>query len=239
MDSSIPDSDSLRLSQLQARARELEIELTSVNSAIQQLVTRIAAFTTPREGTRVIFSQEPEVPAMLPPPSSSSVGEEPAVESPLPEIILPPLAPIDPLLSKWQLSVVPPDAGAFASPEQAEMLKKQRVMAIGGHLRLFGLLSNGKPWELNVPFSQIAENEGYVIGRDPTAADAVLPEPGVSRQHARLEITEGGLVISDLGSTNGVVVDGHKLSLYENQVPLKDGALLGLGEATLRLEIIK
>jgi hypothetical protein len=45
-----------------------------------------------------------------------------------------------------------------------------------------------------------------VIGRD-QASTIVLPEPGVSRQHARLDYRDGEWWIDDLRSTNGTYVD--------------------------------
>ena len=49
-----------------------------------------------------------------------------------------------------------------------------------------------------------------VIGRDPSC-DIVLNDDRCSRRHAVLEETEMGLVVRDLGSANGVFVNGRKL----------------------------
>ena len=48
----------------------------------------------------------------------------------------------------------------------------------------------------------------YLIGRDPELPIA-LPHPKVSRRHARLFRANGSLWIEDLGSSNGVIVDGQ------------------------------
>jgi ABC-type multidrug transport system fused ATPase/permease subunit len=40
----------------------------------------------------------------------------------------------------------------------------------------------------------------------------VLDDPKVSRRHARLDPTDAGLVVSDLGSSNGTFVDGARIS---------------------------
>lgn len=53
---------------------------------------------------------------------------------------------------------------------------------------------------------------GVKIGRDPTCEIAV-DDPHVSRQHAEIITTAGkDIVLSDLGSTNGVFVNGQKIT---------------------------
>lgn len=63
--------------------------------------------------------------------------------------------------------------------------------------------------------------------------DVVLPEPSVSTAHAKLQRREGVWVVSDLGSTNGTLVDGERV---EGEVPLSPGATLKLGEVALLFE---
>ena len=52
---------------------------------------------------------------------------------------------------------------------------------------------------------------GLVVGRG-TEADLRINDPGVSRRHVEFTVTSGdGLVeVDDLGSTNGMLVDGHR-----------------------------
>jgi sulfite reductase alpha subunit-like flavoprotein/cytochrome b involved in lipid metabolism len=49
------------------------------------------------------------------------------------------------------------------------------------------------------------------LGRDGGAAAVVLDDPDVSRRHARLEIVESHLVLTDLGSTNGTYVNDARV----------------------------
>jgi hypothetical protein len=69
---------------------------------------------------------------------------------------------------------------------------------------------------------------GIVIGRG-NDADLRVNDPGVSRRHAELRVTphEQGdrVTVHDLGSTNGVVVNGRRV----DDAALTDGAVLRLG----------
>lgn len=63
---------------------------------------------------------------------------------------------------------------------------------------------DGKRW----PF----ERE-IVIGRDPALATAAVPIDGaVSRRHAKVSARDGELVLADLQSSNGTIVDGAAIA---------------------------
>lgn len=66
-----------------------------------------------------------------------------------------------------------------------------------------------------------------VLGRG-TDADLRLEDPGVSRRHAEIVLSDPPRV-NDLGSTNGTLLDGALVSSAE----LYDGARIGLGSTTL------
>ncbi|MET8402521.1 FHA domain-containing protein [Streptomyces sp900116325] len=71
------------------------------------------------------------------------------------------------------------------------------------------------------------------IGRS-ADADVPLDDPDVSRLHCAVTVSEDGRVsVADLGSTNGTSLDGTEV--HDRPVRLKPGALLRLGESTLRL----
>jgi len=60
----------------------------------------------------------------------------------------------------------------------------------------------------NRPVICVSPGQTKVIGRS-ADADAVVDEPSLSRQHARLSMAQDGVVtVEDLGSTNGVFVNG-------------------------------
>ncbi len=73
---------------------------------------------------------------------------------------------------------------------------------------------------------------GMVIGRG-ADADLRINDPGVSRRHAELRVTgrRGAPVVTvvDLGSTNGTLVDGQRVSETE----LRDGSTVRIGNTDL------
>ncbi|MEO3978149.1 FtsK/SpoIIIE domain-containing protein [Streptomyces sp. CAU 1734] len=71
------------------------------------------------------------------------------------------------------------------------------------------------------------------VGRS-AGADVPLDDPDVSRLHCEVTVGDDGLItVADLGSTNGTHLDGRPVG--EHPVALPPGALLRLGESTLRL----
>lgn len=74
---------------------------------------------------------------------------------------------------------------------------------------------------------------GLVIGRG-SEADLRINDPGVSRRHLQLAVSADGVEAVDLGSTNGILVDGTKVS----RARLADGATVKIGhtEMVVRIE---
>ena len=68
-----------------------------------------------------------------------------------------------------------------------------------------------------------------VVGRG-TEADLRINDPGVSRRHAELRLEGDGVVVEDLGSTNGTLVDGERV---ERGRRLHDGATVRVGHTDL------
>jgi hypothetical protein len=66
------------------------------------------------------------------------------------------------------------------------------------------------------------------IGRG-AEADLRIDDPGISRRHAELRRSGGDVTVVDLGSTNGVVVDGERVE----QARLRDGSRVVMGSTTL------
>lgn len=73
---------------------------------------------------------------------------------------------------------------------------------------------------------------GLVLGRS-EQADLRIDDPGVSRRHAEVRVVgegpDAGLQVVDLGSTNGVVVDGRRVE----RAALADGSRVTLGSTVV------
>jgi len=70
-----------------------------------------------------------------------------------------------------------------------------------------------------------------VIGRG-TEATLQLEHPDVSRRHAQLDVGPSVVIVRDLGSKNGVLVDGEQLV---DSTVLAHGQTISFGELSLRL----
>ena len=71
-----------------------------------------------------------------------------------------------------------------------------------------------------------------VIGRED--AGLVIDDPEISRRHARVSPVDGGVVVEDLGSTNGTFVNGERPS---EPVTLKESATIRVGPTEIAVNI--
>jgi hypothetical protein len=71
-----------------------------------------------------------------------------------------------------------------------------------------------------------------VIGRG-DQANLRLPDVGISRRHARLDYDGAQVVLTDLGSTNGSMVNGQRISA----VALNPGDMIQIGTTTLTFRV--
>src|SRR5215468_1643199 len=101
-------------------------------------------------------------------------------------------------------------------------------------------MKDGRTRQIGV--SQAERRDGYLarhevalekprltLGRGP-GCDVKLDDASISHQHAALELGSNGYRVRDLGSTNGVLVNGARMALAE----LKHGDKLKFGEIELR-----
>lgn len=75
----------------------------------------------------------------------------------------------------------------------------------------------------------------YTVGR--ADADIVVGDPFVSRTHAELRVSPGGIVVVDKGSTNGTFIDGQRMTAnIENE--LRIGNSLRFGQTDIQWEFL-
>ena len=75
----------------------------------------------------------------------------------------------------------------------------------------------------------LADNQMIVIGRGSDATFRIQ-DPSISRRHCQIANTQRGLLIADLGSSNGTYVNGQRLSNTWAQINVGDSVILGQNE---------
>ena len=83
---------------------------------------------------------------------------------------------------------------------------------------------------------------GVTVGRG-TDADIRINDPGVSRRHVEFDVSAGyaggrddlAIEVRDLGSTNGMLIDGHKVT----KAGLRDGSTVRIGNTTMTVRIVE
>lgn len=99
-----------------------------------------------------------------------------------------------------------------------------RSEALAAKYRLRGIIDGRE--------AVIELDEGcYSVGSS-RRSDIHIPMTGVSRHHARLQVSQGSLRVEDLGSTNGTSVNGVRV--HEGEVPV--GSELRVGPVRLLVE---
>ena len=87
---------------------------------------------------------------------------------------------------------------------------------------------------LGEPVRELCLSGEVTIGRDPAAALSLRDE-AVSVEHARLRLEGAELLLTDLGSTNGTIVDGARLAAHEPLL-LAGGERIAIG--SYRIEVL-
>ncbi len=84
----------------------------------------------------------------------------------------------------------------------------------------------------------VANNKNYplrtginLVGRDQTC-EIFIPDPHISRKHLSIDVVgDGTITIIDLGSTNGLMIDGEKVP----SAILNEGASFTVGQTTFQV----
>ena len=103
---------------------------------------------------------------------------------------------------------------------------------------LHGYDLNNNEIRIKVKGKVLAQNTaGFILGRS-SESDGVIVENSVSRRHARMSLSNNVIMIEDLNSLNGTVIDGMKLSQGEKR-SLSQGSKIVLGDVSLTLTILQ
>ena len=81
--------------------------------------------------------------------------------------------------------------------------------------------------------SELLGSAGATLGRS-READIVFDDPNVSRKHAEVRPSGGSWIVRDLGSTNGVKVNGRRITAPQS---LRRGDVIELGTARATFEL--
>lgn len=101
-----------------------------------------------------------------------------------------------------------------------------------GYLKSFGytirLLQDGQQF-----YENIFKNPSLVIGRD-NDCELNIQSASVSRKHLKIEIEEDKLFVTDLGSSNGTIVDGIQIT---GKVQINSKSEIKAGRITIQIRL--
>ncbi|WP_432248759.1 FhaA domain-containing protein [Streptomyces sanyensis] len=116
------------------------------------------------------------------------------------------------------MPAAPPPGGSRPGPAAGGQRPQVAGAPQGAHVRRW-IEINGTRHQISRPT--------LVLGRS-TDADVRIDDPGVSRRHCEIR-TGTPSTIQDLGSTNGIVVDGQ----HTTRATLRDGSRIVVGSTTI------
>src|SRR3954451_16851354 len=93
------------------------------------------------------------------------------------------------------------------SPVQVRLRAPRRVLAGGAPMADSSLVIH----EGAGAGSEHPVDGELILGREHGSADIVIDDPGVSRRHARVLANGGGVIVEDLGSSNGTYVNAERI----------------------------
>jgi pSer/pThr/pTyr-binding forkhead associated (FHA) protein len=128
------------------------------------------------------------------------------------------------IIPAWQHSDAPSDSKGTVS---LQALPLEQIAAGAGFAALLTFESGPFAGRIVALPSQMV-----TVGRAPDN-DVVVGDPATSGHHGRIEVRNGFFWISDLGSTNGTLVNGEPV--IEKQ--LADGDKIAIGQSMIRFTL--
>ena len=132
-----------------------------------------------------------------------------------------------------QAKLVKPPEDESAEPEQGHFGHTMVYAPDREARRLVAPDSSGRALLVGAGARRMLSGRKLVLGRS-RDADIVLDDPNISRRHAELRSDDGRWTIADLGSTNGVKVNGRRVERAELEPG--DDIVLGTTELTFEVE---
>ena len=130
-------------------------------------------------------------------------------------------------------------AETLAQAAQADLEDRdarERLASAVPAVFLDGADADGRPIALRIPGGAIADAAGAVVGRNPFESTVVLDHTEVSRRHFRLSARGTSVLIEDLDSMNGTMLDDVPLAPGA-PVALPHGAALRVGGLALTVTL--
>lgn len=112
---------------------------------------------------------------------------------------------------------------AYGGPDVSQDDERTRVTPLRRQARLETADGGVVGW-LTMPVA--------IVGRG-SECDVKISDPGISRRHAEIRSDNGEYVVTDLGSTNGTIVDGRPV----RRASLYDGSRVQFGRTTLTFRV--
>jgi hypothetical protein len=135
-----------------------------------------------------------------------------------------------------QARLVRPPARDYEAPSQGD---EGHTMVYSSSQRLSDQLAEPDPKRgravlyVQGGHSEAVGSRGAVLGRS-RDCDVVLEDANVSRRHAEVRPSGGGWIVNDLGSTNGIKVNGRRVNGPQS---LRPGDVIELGTSRVTFEL--
>jgi hypothetical protein len=126
---------------------------------------------------------------------------------------------LEPVPSAAESEEQPTLHGGTLFPADDAHAPAARLVALDGPLR-------GRAFELSSRINTLGRSRQNTL---------VLPDPHISRSHARIDLEEHGFVLVDLESTNGTLVRGRRVARH----PLEPGDRLQIGSSLLEFQLLE
>ncbi len=165
---------------------------------------------TPSSGRPVVSAAPLPPPGRLPPPPGRHGAPAPGPRSALP------VPPPPGRASVAAMPAPPPPQRSAPPPPMPATRSVPPPLPRSGHSRASMVPSNGSHGaSLSLIYNgerHAVTKDRYVIGRGKQSSDLTLKDPNVSRQHAMIEFQNGVYFMVDMGSTNGVAINGQRIA---------------------------